>query len=216
MRLSTLFYLVPAIALTYISVSTTFASAALPPDKNNGTAAEILFREGNQLVEQGKCAEAIPKFKASEQADHSKATLYNLGNAYECAGRLASAWETFITIVNAPSNGKSSSLQDDAEKRAAALEPRLPKLTVVVPEGLSKVSGLEVFVDDEPLTQSLWNQPVPVDPGIRTVTVKAPGKTPWSGNTSHLKEKETARVEIPNGLQTPPLPKQRKAAIAVA
>lgn len=223
MRSSTSFWLARGIALLLIGVSTTTACvststsiAAPSPSKDDAIAAELLFREANQLVEQGKCAEAIPKFEASERADHSNGTLYNLANAYECAGRLASAWKTFMTVVNAPPNGKRSSLQDDAEKRAEVLEPRLPKLTVVVPEGLSKISGLEVLVDDEPLPQSLWNQAAPVDPGVRSVTVKAPGKTPWSSNTSDLKEKDAARIEVPIVIEDRPFPKQRKAAIAVA
>lgn len=215
MRVSTSLWLMRGMALTYICVSTT-AIAAPPPSKEDAIAAELLFREANKLVEQGKCAEAIPKFEASERADHAIGTLYYLAEAYQCAGRLASAWRTFMIIVNAPSkNGKVSSRLADAEKRAEALEPRLPKLTVIVPEGLSKISGIEVFVDDEPLAQSLWNQAVPVDPGVRAVTVKAPGKTPWTSDSSNLKEKDTARVEVPNDLQIPPFPKQRKVAIAV-
>lgn len=183
--------------------------------KSDAVAAEILFREGNQLVGKGQCAEAVAKFLASEKADHSKGTLYNLANAYECSGRLASAWKTFLLIVNEPTSGPRSSVQTDAEKRAEALEPRLPKLTVNVPNTLSHTQGLEILVDDEPLPSALWNQSAPMDPGIHKVSARAPGKISWSKQSRDLKEKDAEQFDAPEHLPDEPLPKQRIAAIVV-
>ena len=68
-----------------------------------------------------------------------------------------------------------------ARKRSAALEPKVAKLTIVLPPALLALPGLTITRDGTPMDRSLWGTPVPIDPGDHVVTVKAPGKQPYEG-----------------------------------
>ena len=52
--------------------------------------AEILFRDGRNLIKQGKVAEGCTKLAASERLEPSVGTLLNLGDCNEKLGHVAS------------------------------------------------------------------------------------------------------------------------------
>src|SRR5258705_3259626 len=61
--------------------------------------AEALFRQGRQLLSEGKTAAACEKFAASQRMDPSSGTLLNLADCHAGEGKTASAWAGFLTAV---------------------------------------------------------------------------------------------------------------------
>lgn len=152
------------------------ARAVDPVDK---AAAEALFAQGKQLVEAGDIAGAIAKFEASQKLDPGIGTLLYLADAYERAGRTASAWATFLEAAAAAKAAGQSDREQIARTRAAMLKPRLYQLTIALGAGAG-VPGLEVRRDGNPIRPEVLGTPVPVDPGRYTIEASAPGKKPWS------------------------------------
>ena len=59
-------------------------------------AAEKLFRDGKQFMQEGKLAEACEAFRKSQELESRSGTLLNLGDCEEKRGRIATAWELFV------------------------------------------------------------------------------------------------------------------------
>src|SRR3954468_3549725 len=66
--------------------------------------AEALFRQGRQLMSEGKTAEACEKFGASERMDPSSGTLLNLADCDAKSGKSASAWAEFLAAARMARN----------------------------------------------------------------------------------------------------------------
>jgi tetratricopeptide (TPR) repeat protein len=190
-------------------LSSTTAAAQAPGPASDPVAAEALFDQARQLMEQGKYAEACPKLEASQRLDPGVGTLLNLGDCLERVGRTASAWERFREAAAAAVAGAQAEREAIARGRAAAIEPRLCRLAVRV-EGAADVPGLALERDHVPFDRALWNEALPVDPGEHDVRATAPGKEPWSGS-AHLESgacaggTETIHVPVLQEAHPPPL-----------
>jgi hypothetical protein len=140
--------------------------------------AEVLFRDGRDLIKRGKLAAGCDKLAASERLESSVGTLLNLGDCREKLGKHASAWAAFRKAeAMAKRSGTDDKRQAEAARRAAQLEPKLSNLVIEVPSG---VAGLVVHRDGEVVDQAVWNTAMPVDPGTYTITAEAPGFVAWS------------------------------------
>lgn len=171
------------------------SSAAAQEPTSNKIAAEALFDRGLTLMQQGKYAEACPQLEQSQALDRGIGTMLYLAECYERLGRVASAWALFREASSAArAEGQSERAQAGAT-RAAALERRLPKLTVRV-DAASRVAGLEVARNGQALASSLFDLAVPVDPGEHQVDARAPGKKPWSQRVA-VAEGVATVVEVP-------------------
>src|SRR3954468_22652614 len=104
-------------------------------------ASEALFRQAKSLMGQGQYAEACEKFSASQALEPGLGTLLYLGDCYEHAGRFASALSTFTEARQFAQARGDREREHLASVRAAALEPRVPRLELRVgseelPQGL--------------------------------------------------------------------------------
>jgi serine/threonine-protein kinase len=145
--------------------------------------AELLFREGKELLKKGKVAEACDKFQASERAAHDLDTVVNLADCRERNGELATSWALFLKAASEARTSKQDALEKLARKRAKALEGKLPHLTIEVPAG-SAVDGLAITRDGEPVDPALWGSAVPTDAGTYTIEATAPGRRAWSATVT--------------------------------
>jgi hypothetical protein len=157
--------------------------------------AEALFREGRKLMKEGKLSEACEKFEASERLDDSVGTLINLADCRQKNGQLATAWATFLKAASA-AHIKHDDREAIAKEHATALEPHLAYLTISVPEA-SRVDGLVIKRDGEPVDTALWNQGVPVDVGSYMISGEAPGHEPWSTRADVRSDGVKIGVEVP-------------------
>ncbi|HET9959649.1 MAG TPA: hypothetical protein VFQ61_34390, partial [Polyangiaceae bacterium] len=146
-------------------------------------AAEVLFNEGRQQMQEGKLDSACDKLAESQRLDPGAGTLLNLAECRERQGRTATAWATWLEAAAAAHTAGQSEREAHARKRAEGLKPRLVTLTLEVPEA-SRISGLEVSRDGVALGAAMWGVAVPVDPGAHTLTAKASGREPWTQTVS--------------------------------
>jgi hypothetical protein len=133
-------------------------------------AAEALFRAGREAAEKGDDAAACARFEESHRLEPAAGTVFNLALCFERRGQVASAWQRFREARDRmPSGDDRSQL---VEQRIAALEPRLPKLTLRVSSG---ASGATVMRDGMEVRAASLGIAVPIDPGAHEIVVRAPG-----------------------------------------
>ena len=127
--------------------------------------AEALFRDGKQLMKDGKLDEACSAFEGSEHAEHNVATLLSLADCREKNHQYAAAW----ALV--PPGRQPDALRSVEGRRStrrprparAALESRLSYLTINVPDE-SRIPELVVLRDGH---AGRSGRVEPLDPGRR-------------------------------------------------
>ncbi len=140
--------------------------------------AEVLFRDGRNLIKRGNLAAGCDKLAASERLESSIGTLLNLGDCREKLDKLASAWAAFRKAeAMAKRAGGDDKRQAEAGRRADKLEPRLSNLSIEVP---ARVDGMIVRRDGEIVDPAMWSTALPVDPGSYTISAEAPGYVAWT------------------------------------
>src|SRR5690349_23522444 len=120
-----------------ISLIAPWAGAQSASDK---ATAEALFSDGRRLMSQGNYREACPKFEASLKLDPGVGAMLNLADCYEKNQQTASAWAEFREAGAAARAAGSKEREDLARRRAAALEPKLSRLTIVAGEKTVQVT----------------------------------------------------------------------------
>jgi hypothetical protein len=153
------------------------ASANAEETAENKAAARELATSGIQLAQAGKCEEAIPKLVRAEKLYHAPTILTWIGQCQIKLGRFVEGTETLNRVVREKIADDAPDAYRDAQTKASELiteaQPKIGKLTIeVLPEG---VEGLEVTVNERPVSTALIGAPRPTDPGKQIVTVKAPG-----------------------------------------
>jgi hypothetical protein len=185
-----------------------------PPPPSNATreaAAQALFDEGVKLMEDKRYPEACQRFSASQKLDPGAGTLLNLGTCYEKNGQTASAWATFVEAASVAEKGGHPDWAARARERAAALEPRLARVTVAVPPEAA-AEGLVVERDSLRVDAGSFGAAIPVDPGQYTFSASAPGKKKGWSTTVKVEAGGHATVTIPELENEPPPPPTRVAA----
>lgn len=186
-------------------------SAASAADK---ATAEVLFHEGTKLLAQNKLAEACPKLAESLRLDTGIGTMLYLAECWERSGRTASAWAQFREA-----QAVAGRLKDPREKvarsRADQLEPRLARLTVVVPQG-SEAPELVVTRDGTALGRATWGIETPVDPGKHVLRAAAPGRVAWETTIDIVEAGARERIVLPPLAEERPAPAPESKAPAPA
>jgi len=171
------------------------AGSASAQSDEQRAAAQALFDEARRLMGDGRHAEACPKLEESQRLDPGVGTQFNLAVCYETIGRTASAWSLFLEVAATANRGAERAREQVARARAAALEPRLPRLRIVVPEQ-ARTSGLRVERGSVQVGPAQWGVPLPTDPGRYEVTASAPGKRPWRIDVTVEQNPETYTVTL--------------------
>jgi tetratricopeptide (TPR) repeat protein len=172
----------------------TFASRARA-DQRDPAAAQALFDEARTLMKSKRFEEACPKLTESQRLDPGIGTEFRLADCYEQQGKIASAWAGFLDVASVAAASGQADREKAARARAAHLESRLPKLTIVVPPA-NRAPGLEIKRDGAAIGEAQWGSAVPVDPGDYQIVVGAPGKREFTGQVS-VREGAPATFNVP-------------------
>jgi tetratricopeptide (TPR) repeat protein len=172
------------------------SSAAHAAPSSDAARAEALFAEGRKLMAAHDYAAACPKFADSESLDPAPGTALNLAACYEAESKLASAWAAFKTAEALSNSAGQRPRAEAARKKAGALEARVSRVTIGVPNAL-RVAGLEVRCDGETIREAEWGVPVPRDGGVHEIEASAPGKKAWTRRIEVKDGGDSVQVDVP-------------------
>jgi hypothetical protein len=161
-------------------------------------AAREQVKIGYGLAQEGKCADAIPHFAESLRLDPKAITLINLAQCEEKTGKLADALGHWVEARAKAQAEGNVAIESEAEKRARVLEPKLPKLSIVLAGAAGSAPGAEVVRDGIVLGPASMGVPLPVNPGAHTLVVRAKDREDTT-ETVTIAEGETKRVELKLG-----------------
>jgi hypothetical protein len=156
-------------------------------------SAEQLFQEARALVEKGDYAAACPKLDASQKLDPAVGTQFNLADCYEHLGRTATAFALFEDVAKIARSAGKFERERSAKERASALAPKLARIHVDVK---ATAPGLELRIDDQPLTPGAVAKPFPIDPGPHRIAASAPSHASW-GATFAAQPSALVEVSVP-------------------
>ncbi len=168
------------VALAVLVVTTASFTPAIARAQKT-SVADALYREGQDLLREGKVELACAKLAESYRIEPALGTLINLALCHEKAGRTASAWTEFADATAQAARLGQRDREEFARLHASTLEPQVFFLVVEVP---SPVDGLEVKLDAVGLGKAAWGSSLPLDPGEHIVTASRPGKRAWSATVT--------------------------------
>lgn len=177
-------------------------------DESREKAAQEYFVQAMRLMQAKKYADACEKFARSQELDPGMGTQFRLAECYEKLGRLATAYEQYLSVADAAQEAGKKDRETVARKRAEALEPRIARLSIVISPALLEVPGLEVVRDGTVVAKELWGTPTYIDPGDHVVIIKATGRVPlesklWAEGAARLVVNITS-LEKPPPVAAPP------------
>jgi hypothetical protein len=184
------------IALVLAAISAALPRVSSAQSETKSAVADALYRQARDLMAAGKLDEACPKFAESQRLDPATGTLLNLAACHERQGKLASAWLEYSDAVVAARLDRRQDRVDFATERAAALEPKLSRLTLTLAPDADPTS-LTLELDGASFGLAAIGAPTPVDPGKHTVRASAPGKQPWQKDITIGAEADLQTLAIP-------------------
>lgn len=176
-------------------------------DAINRTAARDLAQQAADAFDAADYATALDKFTRAQQLYPAPTLSFMQARCLFALGRWVEAFEVFNATartalpLDAPEPFQRA--VNDARIEAQLLEARLPRIEIQVP----KHPGLNVSVDDLPLSSALHNVSHPMNPGEHRVQALL-GERPYFEQTVTLVERDRQTVEIP------PPPKPEAAVVS--
>jgi hypothetical protein len=177
------------------------ASIAAAQSDTERAGARSAAEQGARAFNDGRYNEAIDLFTRAESLVHAPPHLLYMARAHEKLGELVQAREDYLKIgretlpESAPEVFRRAQAQASAE--LAALEPRIPYLTVTVSDSSAK--DVTVMVDGQPLPAALVGVEGPVNPGKHRLVAVV------SGHEGQAREIELAEgVHAQVDLMLPP------------
>jgi len=170
--------------------------AQAEPSADDKALATMLFQDGRTLMAAGRIAEACQKLAESQRLDPGGGTLLNLALCHEQEGRLARSWSEFKEAASVARRDGRRDRESEAASHIESLEPRLSRLTIVVPAG-TQVEGLVIERDGHEVGPGAWSTAIPIDGGAHVVRATALGRDPFTATIAIAKEADNQTVEIP-------------------
>lgn len=170
------------------------ASAEAPPE------ADRKFQEGMGLLKAKKPAEALKAFQESREIQKSPNTLLRIAECYKVMGKIGTAYKRYQQAAHEAQDEYLATrkwiykvTQQLATREAEKLDRRVPRLTLVLPEGMPE--DTVVAIDGELVPRSSLPAPQDLDPGDRQVTVTGSRLRPLTV-TQPLRNGEMKRLEL--------------------
>jgi hypothetical protein len=181
-----------AVAVLVAAMASTSLTSIARADESDGAR---LFREGRELMLDGRFAQACPKLEESQRLEPHTGTILNLGACHERLGKVASAWIEYQTALTAAHAEGQTERERLAQDRISAVEPRVPWITIDVRDASRSMEGLVVTLDGAAIRSAAFGKEMPVDPGPHVVVAIAPARKRFE-MTADLHESERRVVTI--------------------
>lgn len=184
---------------TLMSLITVVAIGTAARAQPTSAQAEVLFRQGKELMAKGQYADACAAFDAAQKLDPTAPTLLNRASCREKNGQIATAWGLFVEVerqTRAATDERTRQMHRIAAEHASDLEVRLSTLAITVPAD-AKIGGLEVLRDQDVVDPGAWNRTLPIDGGAYKITARAPGNLEWTTTITIAGERDARTVDIP-------------------
>jgi len=190
--------------LGMIMLVSVVAGRAHAQSGDSSAIAEQLFNQARDLAKANQWPEACSKFEASLRYDPVLGTKLNLATCYEHIGKLTSAWSLYRESSDMANKTGDVKRRAYAQKQAAMLEPRLPKLTIAAPTTLP--AGFIVKRDGTKIDAGALGVALYVDPGAHEIVAAAPGFEAFTKAVT-LVEGKAETLAIPDLKPVPDTPK---------
>ena len=182
-------------ASLFLGVASALSFVSSSAHAGDPAAAREQVKLGYQLAQDGKCEEAIPHFVESLRLDTKAITLINLAACEEKTGKLADALGHWVEARSRAQAENNAAIEEEAEKKAKALEAKVPKLTLSL---AGAPADIEVLRDGVTLGAASMGVPLPVNPGAHVLVVKSK-KFEDTTESVTIAEGEQKRVELKVG-----------------
>jgi len=184
-----------ALALAMVS-SSAWAAAV---DDSTRNAARNLAEQGREAFDRGEFERSRDLFHRAYALVQAPTLALFEARSLAKLGRLVESQEAYLRAVRTPLTADSPEAfrkaVRDAEKEETELEPRVPKLTIVVAGPGAQAENLKVTLDREPVQPALIGVEMPINPGKHVLQAEAPGVTAAPVELS-LQEAEKKSVEL--------------------
>ncbi|HET9954521.1 MAG TPA: hypothetical protein VFQ61_08450 [Polyangiaceae bacterium] len=173
--------------------------------------ARVLAAEGNEALTRKDFVTAEDRFRRADTLVHAPSLVLDHARALVGLGRFAEAYRRYSLVLQerlpegAPAAWKRA--VKEAEQEIQSVRPRVGWLTL-------RISGApdpHVWLDGRELSEDDLRSTIPVDPGRRSVSVRAPG---FKSSEGEITVREGAESELavtlnPLPTEAPPPPEPR-------
>lgn len=188
-------------ALLLVATASSFSpcASAEPVDDSTRNAARSLASQGKEALDRAQYERARDLFhRAYTLVPAPTIALYE-GRALAKLHRLVEAEEALMRAARTPLDAESPEpfrkAVHDAEDDLAALQARMPKVTITTSGPGASDPELSVTLDGRPLASALVGVELPIDPGEHTLNAVAPGGEPVQVVFSVV-EKQRPQVDL--------------------
>ncbi len=161
-------------------------------DKAEIRRAKAIFARGEAAERAGRWAEAIEALREVARIKSTPGVLFHIANCEEHLGQLAEALADFELAEDLAERHSAKDVLRLVQPRLAALEGRVPRLTLEVDPS---DAPFDVLVDGASVPRSCWSTPLRMSPGDREVVARA-GQREAFRATVHLDEGASERVRL--------------------
>lgn len=192
-------------AAFFVALVALATPALAAPTRAEIASARRLFAEAEREEAAERWAIALEKLRTVLAIKETSGVRFHVAHCEERLGQLVAALADYRRAAEL-ADSLSGAERDDLVKRSAdeiaALEPRLPTVKIVLPEG---VSGASATLDDKPIALATPPAPLRLDPGEYQLVVTAPGRVAFRDKLL-LVERSTYAVEVVLPLDQPAKP----------
>jgi hypothetical protein len=149
-------------------------------DDSTRNAARSLATQGKDAFDAQDYARAADLLRRAYALVPAPTIALYEGQSLTRLGRLVEAEEAFMRAMRTPLDAQSPeqfrNAKRDAEVELSALQPRIPKVTIVVNDPGASAPNLAVALDGKAVKNALLGVEMPIDPGDHVLTTGAGGE----------------------------------------
>ncbi len=185
--------------------------ASASAQESTANQADALFVAGKVKLAEKDYEQACQLFSESFRIEAATGTLLALAICQERAGKLASAFASYNEVVQRSNKEQRPDRAKAASEKAAALQPRLSGLRVVLGSAAG-AAGLVVRIDGEPVDAAKLKSTIPMDGGYHAVEVSAPALRTWTETVTLAESGDEKILTAPALRQLKNEPRESRAA----